>query len=167
MNDRDRREFEIVVAATGAASGRMGSEVAVRWQGAEGETACFHLATDEGEAAGGGGRAPPPLAFLATALVGSLIGHIRAFARSMEIPIRDVRLEAQLRWHGRRVGALAHEARAGAIAILVEIDSDAPEGELLRLIAAAKQGCFVEQTIAGGVAIAHRLKRPGGGTTSL
>lgn len=167
MNDRHRREFEIVLEARGAASGRMRSDVAVTWVGARGENACFHLATDEGPAFGGEGSAPPPLAFFATALVGCLMSHIRAFARSMNIPIRDVNVDAQLRWLGRRAGEEPYEASIGGIAVLVDIDSDAPEGELLRLIAAAKQGCFVEQTIGEGVTIAHRLKRPGGGTTSL
>ncbi len=43
----------------------------------------------------------------------------------------------------------------------VEVDSDASEEELRKLIAAAKKGCFIEQTLAEGIVVGHRLKLDG------
>lgn len=83
----------------------------------------------------------------------------------MEIPVRNVDTNATFRWMGRQVGEVPYEARLDEISIDIEIDSDADEGDLLRLIDAAKQGCFVEKTLSQGITVSHRLKRPGGWTS--
>lgn len=165
MTEQGRKEFEIVFEAKGTAAGKMRSDVALTWVRPNGNDETFHLSTDEGPLLGGENTAPPPLAFFATALVGCLMTQIRAFSKSMKISIRDVNVDATFRWCARQVGGAPYEAQPKAISVEIDIDSDATEGDLLRLISAAKKGCFVEQTISRSVRISHRLKRPGGWTS--
>lgn len=40
----------------------------------------------------------------------------------------------------------------------VDLDTDATMDDQLRLIEAAKKGCFIEQTLAKGLVVGHRLK---------
>ena len=40
----------------------------------------------------------------------------------------------------------------------LEIDSDAPADDLVRLVEAAKKGCFIDQTMAVANIVGHRLK---------
>ena len=165
MTLRGAKEFEIVFQARGTASGKMRSEIDLTWVQPDGGDSHFQLVTDESVALGGDGSAPPPLAYFAASLVGCLMTHVRAFSRTMRIPIRSVDVDASFRWRGRRVSEAPYESRLEAIALDIEIDSDAAEGDLQRLIAAAKQGCFIEQSLSPDVAVSHRLKRRGGWTS--
>ncbi len=165
MSGRSSKEFEVVFVARGVASGKMRTDVELEWLQPGGKSEVYHLATDEGPLLGGENTAPPALAHFATALVGCLVTHIRAFSSTMRIPIRDVSVHSTFRWRGRRIGDAPYEAGLDAISIDIDVDSDAAEGDLLRLIAAAKQGCFIEQSLAQGITVAHRLKREGGWTS--
>jgi uncharacterized OsmC-like protein len=165
MTLRGANEFEIVFQAKGTASGKMRSEIDLTWVRPDGRNTHFQLATDESVALGGEDSAPPPLAYFAASMVGCLMTHVRAFSKTMRIPVRDVDVDASFRWRGRRASEAPYESRLEAIALDIEIDSDAAEGDLLRLIAAAKQGCFIEQSLSSDVAVSHRLKRRGGWTS--
>lgn len=165
MNRSDAKSFDVTLQVRGKACGKLRTEVDLSWIRRGKVEEVFHLATDESALLGGENSAPPPLAHFATALVGCLMTHIRMFSKSMGIPIRDVDTNATFRWMGRQVGDVPYEARLDEISIDIEIDSDAAEGDLLRLIDAAKQGCFVEKTLSQGIVVSHRLKRPGGWTS--
>lgn len=165
MNKTEPKSFDVTLQVQGRACGKLRTEVDLTWVRRGKAKEIFHLATDESTLLGGENSAPPPLAYFATALVGCLMTHIRMFSRSMEIPVRDVDTNATFRWAGRQVGDVPYEARLEEISIDIEIDSDAAEGDLLRLIDAAKQGCFVEKTLSQGITVSHRLKRPGGWTS--
>lgn len=165
MTENGPKEFDVVFEARGTACGKMRTEVDLTWVRPGRKNEVFHLATDEGPLFGGESTAPPPLAHFAAALVGCLMTHIRAFSKSMDIPIRDVSTKAAFRWNGRQIGGAPYEARLDAISIDISIDSDAAEGDLLRLVATAKQGCFVEQALSQAVTVSHRLKRQGGWTS--
>lgn len=165
MNPRAPKEFDVVFEAQATATGAMRTDVELTWVRPGMKNEVFHLATDEGPLLGGENTAPPPLAHLAAALLGCLLTHIRVFSVSMNIPIRGATTNATFRWKGRCVGEAPYESSNSGMSIDIDIDSDAAEGDLLRLVAAAKQGCFVEQTLAQGITISHRLKRRGGWTS--
>lgn len=162
MRARDAREFEITFKAKGKARRRMRSDVVVTLVKPDATHEVFHLATDEGSQLGGENTAPPPLAYLASALVGCLLTHLRLFSESLEIPIRNADVSAEFCWRGRSIDGMPYESTVGEISVLIKIDSDATEGELLRLIAATKQGSFIEHVLSQSVKVSHRLKRPGG-----
>lgn len=165
MNESASREQDVTFDVRARASGKLRSviELSGRWPGNKVEV--VQMETDESQAFGGEGTAAPPLAHFATALVGSLMSHIRKFAGLLGIPLDDVAISAAFKWGWRWTHDALYEARPDSIAIDIEIKSDAPEGDLLRLVDLAKKGCFIEQTMLQGVAISHRLRRPGGWTS--
>lgn len=165
MNTHGTRSSDVTFDVRATASGRLRTEIDLTRRGSGDPLAVFHMVTDECRGHGGESSAPPPLAHFAAALVGSLMSHIRRFARTMGIPVNRLTMNATMRWASRRSGDMLHEARPDAISIDIEIDSNASEGDLLRLIDLARQGCFIEQTLAQGVTVHHRLKRPGGWTS--
>jgi Predicted redox protein, regulator of disulfide bond formation len=158
-------EFDVTFALRSRTCGKQRTEFELAEIHSGKADEVFHMATDESRSPAGENSAPPPLAHFATALVGCLVTHIRAFARAMDIPLRDVSAEATFRWIGRRIGDATHEARLDAISIDIDIDSVAAEGDLLRLVDLAKKGSFVEQTLSQSINLSHRLKRPGGWTS--
>ncbi|WP_164662196.1 OsmC family protein [Tropicibacter sp. Alg240-R139] len=158
-------EFDVVFEAKGTAVGRMRNKVDLTWVKRGNDSETFSLATDEGVFHGGENTAPPPLAYFGAALVGCLMTQIRAFSKRMQIPIRDVKVNAKLQWKGRQIGRNPYETQPKGFSVDVDIDSDASEGDLLRLVDAAKKGCFVEQTLMQSNRIQHRLKREGGWTS--
>lgn len=162
MVEQKITEFEVTFEAKGTAVGKMRNEVELTWVKTDGENEIFSQATDEGPFHGGENTAPPPLAYFGTALVGCLMTQIRAFSKRMKIPIRDVKVSATLRWSGRQLDREPYITKPEGFSLDVDIDSDASEGDLIRLVDAAKRGCFIEQTLAQPNTIQHRLKRSDG-----
>ena len=148
---------EVVMEVEGHTVGRFRNETTVRLLGEGGGT--FEIATDEGKFPhGGDGSAPPPLAYFAAALVTCLMVQVKAFARRMRIDIRGVRAFNRCQWRAEMEGRGPYVSHPVAFSIDLDIDSDASTEDLLRLIDAAKKGCFVEQTLAVSNDIRHRLK---------
>lgn len=150
-------EFSVEFEAKGRAVGKMRNEIDLTWVKSDGENEVFSMATDEGVFHGGEDTAPPPLAYFATGLVGCAMTQIRAFSKRMRIPIRDVKATARLLWSGRQVGTNPYVTAPEGFSIDFEIDSDASQDDIIRLITAAKKGCFVEQTLAVPNTVGHRL----------
>lgn len=152
------KRFDIIFEGKGTASGKMRNDIVVDWPM---QKERFELATDEGPFHGGDGTAPPPLALFTAALIGCLMTQIRAFAKRMDITVNGLDVSARLHWSGEQEGRDPYVSAPEGFDLDVEIDSDAPTERLLALIDAAKKGCFIEQSLAMGVKVGHRLKAGG------
>lgn len=153
---QNEHSFEIVFETHGRAVGKMRNEITVTWAG--GNEGPWQMATDEGGFHGGENTAPPPLAYWATGFTGCLMTQIRAFAKRLGIPIDGVSVVARFAWHGRQTGREPYVTGPAGFGFDIEIDSDAPEDDLIRLVEAAKKGCFIDQTMAVPNNVGHRLK---------
>ena len=140
---------------TGTAVGKMRNELDVRM--VEPMEERFTLATDEGPFHGGDATAPPPLALFVGGLTGCLMTQIRAFAKRMRVPLDDLRVETRVAWDWKAVPPV-YETAPKSFEIDVFIESDAPIERQRELVAAAKRGCFIEQTLGRANAIRHRIR---------
>ncbi len=155
MNDEQTKRFDVIFEGVGRSSGKMRNDISVTWPMMK---ESFELATDEGPFHGGDGTAPPPLALFTAALTGCLMTQIRAFSKRLNTPIRHVEVKARLHWNGEQSGDDPYETSPVAFDLDVDIDSDASPDALVRLLSAAKKGCFIEQTLAKGLTVGHRLR---------
>lgn len=155
MADGETTRFDVIFEGVGRASGKMRNDISVDWP-AQGES--FELATDEGPFHGGDGTAPPPLALFTAALTGCLMTQIRAFSKRLRIPIGDIEVRAKPHWEGSQVGREPYVTHPVGFSLDVDLKSDASEDDQRRLLDAAKRGCFLEQSLAEGVVVGHRLK---------
>ena len=153
-----KKTFDVVFQGVGRSSGKMRNDISVEWPMMK---ESFELATDEGPFHGGDGTAPPPLALFTAALTGCLMTQIRAFAKRMKIEIRGVEVGARLHWRGEQEGNDPYVTQPVGFDLDVDIDSDASTEELHALLDCARKGCFIEQTLAQGLTVGHRLKIDG------
>ena len=149
-------DFEVVFETEGRSVGKMRNEITVSWAG--GKEGPWEMATDEGVFHGGENTAPPPIAYWATGFTGCIMTQLRAFARRLEVPIRGVTVRSRYEWSGHQVGRDPYVTSPRYFNFDIEIDSDAPEEDLIRLVEAAKKGCFIDQTMAVANTVGHRLK---------
>ncbi len=150
---------DVSIVCQARSSGRMRNDMLVT--GSWAKATPWSLATDEGAFHGGEGSAPPPLALFAAAVTGCFMTQLRAFAKKMRITIDGVTVEASYRWRMTvPTGGLYHTAPSG-FGLDIDIVSSASFEDLKELIAAAKQGCFLEQTLGVANVIDHRLNRDG------
>lgn len=156
MNDQRTKRFEVVFEGVGRSSGKMRNDISVTWPMMQ---ESFELATDEGPFHGGDGTAPPPLALFTAALTGCLMTQIRAFSTRLDTPIRGVEVKARLHWSGEQEEDDPYITAPVAFDLDVDIDSDASAEALKALLNAAKAGCFIEQTLAKGLDVGHRLRQ--------
>lgn len=84
--------------------------------------------------------------------------QIRAFAKRMKIPLDGVEVDARLHWEGHQQGREPYVTAPVGFDLDIALDSDAPVADQKRLIEAARKGCFIEQTLAQGLQVGHRLK---------
>lgn len=145
---------------TGTASGKMRNDLQVTMSQpmAEGP---WELATDEGSFHGGDASAPPPLAMFVGALTGCIMTQIRAFAKRLNVQLTDLRVETRVQWDWKAQGRVYETAPLG-FEIDVFLDSPDATDKVAALIAAAKKGCFIEQTLGRPNIVHHRLKTPQG-----
>ncbi|MBD3678468.1 MAG: OsmC family protein [Rhodobacteraceae bacterium] len=155
MSDGKIKTFDVIFHGTGRSSGKMRNDISVEWPMMK---ESFELATDEGPFHGGDGTAPPPLALFTAGLTGCLMTQIRAFSKRLKIPIEGVTVHAKMHWRGEQEGMEPYVTGPVGFHLDVELDSDASLEDRMRLLAAAKKGCFIEQTLAEGVIVGHRLK---------
>lgn len=140
---------------TGRAVGKMRNDLDVRMVRPMQEQ--FDLATDEGPFHGGDATAPPPLALFVGGLTGCIMTQLRAFAKRLKIPLTDLTVETRIEWDWEAQGKV-YETAPKSFEIDILIESDAPLEQQLDLVAAAKKGCFIEQTLGQSNTIRHRLK---------
>lgn len=154
----EMKTFDVIFEGKGTASGKMRNDISVEWPMMK---ESFELATDEGPFHGGDGTAPPPLALFTAALTGCLMTQIRAFAKRLKIEINGLEVGARLHWKGEQSGNDPYVTAPVSFSLDVDVDSSASAEELRRLMSAAKRGCFIEQTLAEGIVVGHRLKLDG------
>lgn len=150
-----KKRFDIVFEGHGTTAGKMRNDISVDFVTMNEH---YDLATDEGPFHGGDGTAPPPLALFTAALTGCLMTQIRAFSKRLDVPIRRCEVLARLRWEGVQEGRGPYVSAPVSFGLDVVLDTDASEEDQVRLIEAAKTGCFIEQSLAQGVVVGHRLK---------
>ena len=149
------RTFDVIFEGVGRSSGKMRNDISVEWPMMKER---FELATDEGPFHGGDGTAPPPLALFTAALTGCLMTQLRAFSKRLGIPLSDVEVRARLHWQGEQEGDQPYVTNPVGFSLDVDLDTEASPEDQHRLLAAAKKGCFIEQTLARGLIVDHRLK---------
>jgi len=152
------KRFDVIFEGIGRSSGKMRNDISVEWPMMK---ESFELATDEGPFHGGDGTAPPPLALFTAALTGCLMTQIRAFAKRLKIDLRDVEVRARLHWEGEQEGNEPYVTNPVGFSLDVTLDTDASSQDQRRLLEAAKKGCFLEQTLAKGLIVDHRLNIDG------
>ena len=152
----EERVFDVVF--TCAAHNAKGMRTDMRAVMVEPDHAEFDLATDEGAFHGGGGTAPTPLMLFAGGLAACLMTQLRAFSKRLRIDVGAITLNTRLHWRGRQRGREPYVTEPVGFSIDIELEGTASLEDRLRLIEAAKKGCFVEQTLMRPNAIAHRLK---------
>ena len=155
---KETKRFDVIFEGVGTTGANMRNDISVEWPMMKEK---FELATDEGPFHGGDGTAPPPLALFTAALTGCLMTQIRAFAKRLKIEIRHVEVKAKLHWQGEQQGMEPYVTAPVGFNLDVDIDSDASARELQHLLECAKKGCFIEQTLAQGLVVNHRLKLDG------
>lgn len=150
-----KEPVEVRFDCHGTATGKMRNELAITMVTPMEEH--FALATDEGAFHGGDASAPPPLALFVGGLTGCIMTQLRAFAKRMGVTIADLRCETRVIWLWTPKGRI-YETAPKSFEIDVLLDSPDPIDDQLALIAAAKKGCFIEQTLGQANTIRHRLK---------
>lgn len=150
--------LEVQFNCTGSATGKMRNELDVTMTRPFEET--FQLATDEGRFHGGDASAPPPLALFVGGLTGCLMTQMRAFARRLDITVTDLKVETRVIWQWAPRDRV-YETAPKSFEIDVILDSPDPLSRQLDLIAAAKEGCFIEQTLGRQNKIRHRILHEG------
>jgi uncharacterized OsmC-like protein len=140
---------------TGIATGKMRNELDVRMTSPMEER--FTLATDEGPFHGCDASAPPPLALFVGGLTGCIMTQIRAFAKRLDVPLDDLRVDTRVQWDWQATGR-TYETAPKSFEIDIHIDSPAPRDRVETLVAAAKKGCFIEQTLGRANTIRHRIR---------
>lgn len=159
MVDQPKEPLEVQFNCEGVATGKMRNDLAVSMVQPFEEH--FTLATDEGPFHGGDASAPPPLALFVGGLTGCIMTQLRAFAKRMNVTITDLKVETRVIWQWTPKGRI-YETAPKSFEIDVLLDSPNSLEEQQALIAAAKKGCFVEQTLGQPNTIRHRLKTPDG-----
>jgi uncharacterized OsmC-like protein len=149
------KRFDVIFQGHGRASGKMRNDISVDWPMMK---ESFDLATDEGPFHGGDGTAPPPLALFTAALTGCIMTQIRAFAKRLSITIDRLDVHARMHWQGEQMGNDPYVTAPVAFGLDIEIESSATQDELCHLLDCARKGCFIEQSLAQGVIVEHRLK---------
>lgn len=157
--EQPKDPLEVVFTCTGQATGKMRNELDVKM--VEPMLEEFSLATDEGPFHGGDASAPPPLALFIGGLTGCIMTQLRAFAKRMNVQIDDLAVDCRVVWQWTPKGRI-YETAPKSFEIDVRLDSPNPLEEQRALIAAAKKGCFVEQTLGQANTIRHRLKTEAG-----
>ena len=159
MTENQPQTMQIEMRCTGIATGKMRNDLDVEF--VRPITEHFEMATDEGEFHGGESTAPPPLALFIGGLTGCIMTQIRAFAKRLRCPVKDLRVITTIVWDWQSKGRV-YETAPYSLEIDIMLDSDAPQSDILELIEVAKKGCFIEQTLSCANTIRHRYKSSDG-----
>ncbi len=151
-----QHQFEVVYETVGRSVGKLRNEISIAWLGAK--EGPWEMATDEGKFHGGEDTAPPPIAYWAAGFTGCLMTQIRAFSKRLGIAIDGVTVKARFEWEGVQTGHEPYVTSPKGFGFDIEFDSDASADDLIRLVEAAKNGCFIDQTMAVANSVGHRLK---------
>ena len=154
--DHVPKTYDVTCEVDATATGKMRNEITTRMVSATG-TETFTMATDEGPFHGGDSTAPPPLALFTGALTACLMTQMRAFAKRLDVQLDDLAVTGRARWRLHADGNAPYTTEPDGFDFDVHVTSPASDDQLLRLLAAAKKGCFIEQTLVRPNVLEHRL----------
>ncbi len=157
--DQPKEPLEVIFTCAGQAVGKMRNDLDVKMTSPMEEH--FTLATDEGPFHGGDASAPPPLALFIGGLTGCIMTQLRAFAKRMDVQIDDLRVESKIVWQWVPKDRI-YETAPKSFDIDIYLESPNPLEDQVALIASAKKGCFVEQTLGQANTVRHKLRTPDG-----
>lgn len=149
------KTLEIKVQSSATAVGKMRNEIDVFAK--FGKDVRYNLSTDEGQFHGGDSTAPPPLFYFCAGLTGCFMTQVRAFAKKMQIPIDGLKVDGLFQWRAHLSETDPYVGAPVGFDFEIAIDSPASAEDIARLVNAAKQGCFIEQTMRTVNAIGHRV----------
>jgi uncharacterized OsmC-like protein len=147
--------FPVHFHASGTATGKMRNDVRVDWPAMK---QSWDFATDEAPILGGEDTAPPPLAYLAVALIGCAMTNIRMMAPLFNVELRALSVSLDANWRRDVPQQGPHIAQTDGFALEIEVDSPASSDEVIALIGAARSGCFVEHSLSQAVPVVGKLK---------
>ena len=147
--------FNVSITADGAAVGKLRNEVTLTVH--EPFQVERMLATDEGKFQGGEDTSPTPLEFFLTGLVGCLMTQVRVFAKRLKIQCDDVHVVCRANWEAMPDSVGPYQGRPVGFEIDVDVSSPDDPERVAELVAAARRGCFVEQTVEKAIEMTHRL----------
>lgn len=98
------------------------------------------------------------MAYFVTGVVACLMTQIRAFSKRLKVKVDGVDVDARFHWQGDQIGRNPYSGRPQKIDLDIDVKSDHSTEDLIRLIEAAKEGCFAEQSIELAFPVGHRLK---------
>jgi uncharacterized OsmC-like protein len=147
--------FDVRFDVEGRNDAKFRNDITVHLRGPH--PASVELPTDEGPYHGGDGTAPYPLAYFASALTACVMTQLRAFAPRLGIPLTTIAVNTRLHWQAQQRGREPYQSAPVEFAFDIDLGGDASTEDKKRLIEAAAQGCFVEQSLKPGV-VNHRLK---------
>ena len=157
--EQPKDPLDVVFTCSGQATGKMRNDLDVKMVSPIAES--FTLATDEGAFHGGDASAPPPLALFIGGLTGCIMTQLRAFAKRMNVQIDDLSVDCKIVWRWTPKDRI-YETAPKSFDIDIHLDSPNPLEDQIALIAAAKKGCFVEQTLGQVNTVRHKLRTPDG-----
>ena len=99
-----------------------------------------------------------PLHYFAAGVVTCLVTQMKAFAKRLRIPIKNIVMSANFLWRIEQHGRRPYVSQPIGFDIDIDVGSDAPVDDIKRLIEASKKGCFAEQALTLPCEIGHRLK---------
>ena len=76
--------------------------------------------------------------------------------------ITDPKISCRCEWIATQKGRAPYESAPKSITMDISFDTDSPVADRLRLIEAAKKGCFIEAMLTPQNEIKHRLKTEDG-----
>jgi uncharacterized OsmC-like protein len=109
----------------------------------------FTFAVDEPASLGGTDEGPNPVEFVLSALAGCINVVVHMVAAERGVAIRGLRVRVEGELDPARLMALPTDTRAGFswIELVAEVDSDAPESEIEKILQIAESRCPVADTI--------------------
>ncbi len=150
------KKFDVVFECDAVNPGRMRTDMQVRML--EPDPFECELATDEMGFHGGDGSAPTPLMLFSGGLAACLMTQLRAFSKRLKVDVGEIKLATRLHWQGVQKGREPYETEPVSFEIDIHMEASASTQERIKLLEAAKKGCFVEQTLMRPNIIGHRLK---------
>jgi uncharacterized OsmC-like protein len=154
------KTFDVQFSFRGEAVGKMRNEVRVTAE-APASNGVFDIPTDEGASMGGDATAPTPLHYFTAALAGCFMTQMRFWAPQQGVQLDGLVVQGRTDFLGRRSGREPYVTEPVGFELEVHVDSPASGDAVLALVEVAKGSCFVEQTLAKGVEVRHRVHHAG------
>jgi uncharacterized OsmC-like protein len=156
MAEDDIKTFDVAFECDATGVGKMRCEMDVRL--AVPQVIEWEMASDEYGFHGGDGTAPLPIAYFIAGLTSCLMTQMRAFSKRLRIDIKNPKISCRCEWVATQRGRNPYESAPKSIAMDISFDTASPVEDRLRLIDAAKKGCFIEAMLTPQNQISHRLK---------